>query len=281
MSLIRIGSDPEVFLKSKVDGRLVSSIGIIPGSKHRPFKTANGSVQPDNITAEFNSNPSSIASEFVANHKAIMADLESIIKPYELELLILSSVVAPKSILNHPDAVRAGCQPDFNVWEERDNATPMLVGGLRGAGGHLHISFPQVEGRSDRESIRLRCDYVKGCDMILGVPSVIIDRDKRRKKLYGKAGAARLKFKDYHGYDGVEYRTLSNFWLASDELMSWAFNSAKRVGDNLELISKVAKDNGETLVDIINNGSVSKAKNFIKANYEIYEGLLEEVLCVQ
>ena len=33
---------------------------------------------------------------------------------------------------------------------------------------------------------------VKLLDIFLGIPSVIIDPDKKRRKLYGKAGAFRL-----------------------------------------------------------------------------------------
>jgi hypothetical protein len=49
--------------------------------------------------------------------------------------------------------------------------------------------------------------------MFLGLWSVINDPDTRRRQLYGKAGA--IRFKPY----GIEYRTLSNFWLADPKLI--------------------------------------------------------------
>ena len=54
-------------------------------------------------------------------------------------------------------------------------------------------------------------------DLFLGCPSIILDKDNKRRELYGKAGAYRNK--PY----GVEYRTLSNFWLTSSKLMQWVY----------------------------------------------------------
>jgi hypothetical protein len=54
-------------------------------------------------------------------------------------------------------------------------------------------------------------------DLIVGIPSVLIDRDKNakeRRKLYGRAGDFRYQ------PHGIEYRTLSNFWIKSYHLMS-------------------------------------------------------------
>ena len=49
-------------------------------------------------------------------------------------------------------------------------------------------------------------------DWHVGVWSTEIDLDKTRRLLYGKAGACR--YKTY----GVEYRTLSNFWVLDTNL---------------------------------------------------------------
>jgi len=59
-------------------------------------------------------------------------------------------------------------------------------------------------------------------DLFLGVPSVLIDDGKERKKLYGKAGAYR--YKPY----GVEYRTLSNFWVFEPGLIDWVWNQTEK-----------------------------------------------------
>jgi hypothetical protein len=268
---LSVGSDPEVFLRGST-GRLVSSIGIIPGSKVTPHKTTHGSVQPDNISAEFNSKPSSSRDEFITNHKLIMSDLEGIIKPLGLEVFITPSVIANKKLLTHIDAIMAGCEPDINVWLGKMNTPPSFNGGLRAAGGHLHIAFEQADAEG-REGIMARFDFIKACDLMLGVPSVLLDNDKRRRTLYGKAGATRLKFtRNGDSYNGAEYRTLSNFWLKSEELMGWAFDQVVSVKENLEALSSIAKENSESIISIINNGDTKGAKSLVKRYSDIYEG---------
>lgn len=56
-------------------------------------------------------------------------------------------------------------------------------------------------------------------DLFLGVGSVLLDKDTKRRALYGKAGAMRMK------KFGCEYRVLSNFWIFDDELIRWVFNN--------------------------------------------------------
>ena len=271
MSNILVGSDPEVFLFNKRTKKVVSAIGIIPGSKNSPHKTAHGSIQPDNISAEFNSRPSGSADEFVKNHHLIMGDLRQSL-PEDVDLLIKPSVIAEKSLLEHRDARRAGCEPDLDAWRMRLNNPPRLVGGLRACGGHLHISL-DIED----DDIDTRVDMIRALDLTLGIQSVILDKDKRRRTLYGKAGATRFKF-SHEGYTGVEYRTLSNFWLKKDSLMRWAFNNVVKTYESLPVLKSFIEDNGEEIVRIINEGDSLKAKNFINKNKQLLGEFLYETI---
>ena len=89
-----------------------------------------------------------------------------------------------------------------------ENNPPSLDGtNLRSCGGHLHIGFDRA-----KNDMMARPHLVRILDLVAGVPSIIIDKDKDRRKLYGKAGAHRPKMIEAGDpYDGVEYRTLSNF----------------------------------------------------------------------
>ena len=58
--------------------------------------------------------------------------------------------------------------------------------------------------------------------MFLGVPSVLMDEGEMRKQLYGKAGCFRPK--PY----GVEYRTLSNFWIFKKKHIEWVWRNTAR-----------------------------------------------------
>jgi hypothetical protein len=253
---LMVGSDPECFLTDK-DGKLVSSIGIIPGGKNSPTKTKHGYILPDNITAEFNSTPADNVEDFVRNHNLILSDLREVITPLDLNLNFIASVLADESLLSDPEARESGCMPDFNAWTLSTNPIANYSeSNVRAAGGHLHISFDQ----SEDDSVDNRARFVRALDLVLGVPSVIVDGDTLRRDMYGKAGCFRPKNADYGDpYNGVEYRTLSNFWVSSDNLMRWAFNGVEEVYKNLDKWSSLAESRMDDVINTINTSSKKDA----------------------
>jgi hypothetical protein len=264
MKFLTVGSDPEAFLRDK-NGELISAIGLVPGTKEQPHKTVNGSVQHDNILAEFNSKPANSVLEFIDNHKLIISDLNSILTPLNLHLDFIASAMCSDALLSNPISRVAGCDPDYNAWELcRNTPASYTFTNLRAAGGHVHIAFDQAVNNP-----KARINFIRALDMVLGVPSVILDTDVARRGVYGKAGSFRPKdtinFDSDIGpdpYDGVEYRTLSNFWLKSEELMGWIWNGVERVYNNLEELSEKAEFYKEVIVSTINSGDSEKAKLF-------------------
>ena len=85
------------------------------------------------------------------------------------------------------------------------------VPNMRSAGGHVHI-----------ETSLNKRHVIQACDLFLGVPSVLMDEGEMRKQLYGKAGCFRPK-----SY-GVEYRTLSNFWIFKKKHIEWVWRNTER-----------------------------------------------------
>lgn len=81
--------------------------------------------------------------------------------------------------------------------------------------GHIHVGY-------DKPDWDDQLALIKAMDIFLGVPSIIIDPDKLRKQMYGKAGAHRIK--KY----GVELRTLSNFWLKDQDTINFAFEGVAK-----------------------------------------------------
>jgi hypothetical protein len=268
--MLIVGSDPEVFLRDN-KGQLVSALDVIPGHKEDPYPTKNGSVQPDNILAEFNSRPARNAIEFIQNHKLILSDLKDIIAPLDLQLDFVASAIADKSLLSDPRTCVAGCDPDFNVWKCRllegggfrlkpNRSANYRITQVRAAGGHLHISFDQAD---DDPSFINRFNFVKALDYNLGVMSVIHDPDNQRRELYGKAGSFRPKAVEGRDpYNGVEYRTLSNFWLRSEELMGLVYSKVVEVYENLEELADKAEYYSQSIQEIINKGDSEAAKVF-------------------
>ena len=217
-----IGTDTELFLQRKSDGKFISAIPFIKGTKHSPtiLKSKTGNIQHDNVSVEFAtdvaiSKPKS-KSMFLDKIRTTLNDVVDYI-PKDHKLSIVASTDFDKSELDNEEAQRFGCEPDFNAWTVGMNEPPQSHGlTFRSCGGHIHVGHVKGSGNSFLLDFEGRLDTIKMMDCFHGIISVLLDSSKssaRRKELYGKAGAHRPK--EY----GVEYRVLSNYWLKSPELV--------------------------------------------------------------
>lgn len=248
---ILVGSDLEVFVMEAQTHQPVSAIGLVGGTKEDPRKTEHGWVQEDNVLAEVNVTPSSTSEEFDHNLRGVVGDLQEILGD-RYYLSFTSSAEFEVKELSHPLALIAGCTPDFDAWNKCKNFPPDLSAtSLRTAGGHIHLSW-DVEG----EDVWYRNYTVKAMDFYIGLPSLLLDEDDRRRSLYGKAGAHRLK-----SY-GVEWRTASNFWARTPTLTQWAFNNSLEAIENRE---RFKSSDMSYVMDVINNGDKEKAHSIIKS----------------
>jgi Phage phiEco32-like COOH.NH2 ligase-type 2 len=206
-----LGADPELFLINP-EGQYISSIGKIGGTKHFPASIGEGcAVQEDNVAVEFNIPPANTYKEFEASLLYSMKRLEARATELKLSLAIHASAEFLPDQLKSKEALEFGCEPDFNAWTMCMNPRPKASDkALRSCGGHVHVGTTLHP-----------IDVIRAFDLFLGVPSTILDKDTRRRELYGKAGAYRPK------HYGAEYRSLSNFWLKSTDLMSWVYKQAE------------------------------------------------------
>lgn len=248
-----LGSDPEVFAFDKTIGMIVPSLDLVGGTKTdpRPLSEAGYFVQEDNVLLEYNIPPATTKQEFVTYIHRGLELLQNLL-PKGFEPLIRSSYTFTPSALNDPRAQEMGCNPDMNAWTGAINPRPDLekTPYLRSSGGHVILGYKKPD-------VKLNPRIIKLMDAMLGVPSVILDPDKDRRKLYGKAGAYRDK--DF----GVEYRTLSSFWLGSQELTGWIYDQTMKVVDlvnnnNFEMIK-----HEDLIINTINNADVESAKLFV------------------
>jgi len=221
--LLMVGTDTEVFLRDRETKSPVPVIGLVGGTKHQPKPVPELGkgffVQEDNVMLEYNVPPAKTKDQFVGNITKMNSYLDELVAKKGLVLDICSSMQFKPSQLSHPQAQEIGCEPDWDVWKRLINPSPKehpSMKTIRTSGGHLHMSFT-VDGKQT-EDIFLKEPLVKACDLTLGLPALVLDPDMRRRELYGKPGAFRNK--DY----GIEYRTLSNFWTKSPELVEWAFD---------------------------------------------------------
>lgn len=241
MNIRHLGCDPELFLQSKT-GQLISSIGLIGGSKDFPMPIGEGcAVQEDNVAVEFNTPPCASADEFV---KAIQFNLDFLTKraaELDLQLCIKPSGLFSDDQLDNEQAQTFGCDPDFNAWDGgRMNPRPSAPNkNLRSCGGHIHIE-------TDLDCIAV----VQAMDLFVGCAMIEFDDDKDRRTLYGKPGAFRKK-----SY-GVEYRTASNAWITSDERIRWAWAQTEKALAFVGAGHEISDEDGKLIQQCINESNL-------------------------
>jgi hypothetical protein len=142
----------------------------------------------------------------------INIDFSPVVKPSKGDLLKLS-----------PESRQLGCNPSFNIYGRKHIEKDGLRYLVRSAAGHIHFGSEIFKGPKAVDPK----DFVRIMDVLVGNTCVLMDRDPNaslRRKAYGRAGEYRLpKY-------GVEYRTLSNFWLHNYRLMSFVMGMTKIAG---------------------------------------------------
>jgi hypothetical protein len=266
---INMGCDPEFFFTKK--GQVIGSEKVLSAGKSKA-DSFNGKFVIDGVQAELNPQPSTcraavtnairlcfkdLHDKVLAEHKGVSADFSQCIEVSKEEMDSLSE----KSKI-------FGCAPSTNVYNEGKSKTSVI--GVdpkkyrgRSAGGHVHLGIHSWYSYDDAEQTRVKNNLknvevlVPILDIVVGNTCVLLDRaesNKERRKVYGRAGEYRLK--DY----GIEYRTLSNFWLRSCQLTSFVF-SLSRLAVHLVRESKPDNDYVKALFDAVKREDVVKAIN--------------------
>ena len=131
-------------------------------------------------------------------------------KGYSFALDIASASIDLEE-LQHEDANVFGCSEDHSAYALKANPVPQCEDlTFRTAAGHIHCGHVALDSFDNKISM------VRIMDCMHGLISCVLDQNEgtaERRKLYGKAGTYRPT--EY----GIEYRTLSNFWMQSEELM--------------------------------------------------------------
>jgi hypothetical protein len=256
ISNIKVGSDPELFIINSTNNKVVSSIGLIPGEKGNAYRAPDMpkgyGLQIDNILAEFNIPATNKKEKFIASieyMKDYIRDFVKNVNP-DLDIQCIASREVDEDQLQSPEAKLFGCDVSYNAYTEDENPKPDGESTtMRSAGVHIHLSY-------NKPNMQTSLWLIKYMDMYLGIPSVVIDPDTRRRTLYGKAGAFRLcKY-------GFEYRVLSGKMISEDKYIQFIWNGIKKAirayneGDYL-IPSNIVEH-------VINTSDVAKAKELIK-----------------
>ena len=215
MANFTFGSDPEFMVADK-SGNFVSAIGKVPGTKKDMLPLGNGHYAfHDNVLAECTPHYGRDKEEVVRNFRDCFSRYANVVAPYRL--VPRASNTYPLAECEHPAALEFGCDPEMNAYDMREVMPPTCEAGntFRSGGGHIHLGhvdgdvYPLVH-------VMGRWWLTRLLDLFVGLPSILIDNDptsQARRQLYG--GAGNMRPKPY----GLEYRTLSNFWLATPRLV--------------------------------------------------------------
>ena len=293
-----MGCDPEFFFVS--NGKVLEASKVLSDKgftvKHqRPLARGIEGVTSrfviDGVQAELNPKPYScranLANEIrecffklneeVIKKQSVGINFSGVIKLSEDEMAQLSET-----------SKKFGCAPSNNVYTGKESEIKVnpATYSYRTAGGHIHIGGCDYLYDSLTTVLHSKSKlFVRLLDLIVGNTCVMLDRDPgqvERRKVYGRAGEYRLpKY-------GLEYRTLSNFWLQSYPLMSLVFGLVRfavTIGYNIVTEERESGEESEyrSILRQVKRIDVVRAINrndfeLAKKNFDKIKNLLVEIV---
>lgn len=210
---LKLGCDPEVFLRDTLTNEFVSAHGKFPGTKAIPHKIAGGAIQVDGMALEFNIEPASSQKEWLTNIATVldqMNDMVHKVDPY-MEMVFEPWADFDRSYFSilPLESKILGCDPDFSSdGLEKVPTEDLMHSPFRTAAGHVHIGWTKNQNPMSENHFNL-CKTVS--TKFLNVPGYfpVTTMEKRRTSFYGGPGSFRPK--PY----GIELRSPSNHWVES------------------------------------------------------------------
>jgi hypothetical protein len=267
-----IGTDPEIFL-TDADGEL------LPAYKFLPDKHGRKPIYWDGFQAEFRVSSSHCLEGLTYNVQNQLVSLLAQLEKYApgAKLSAKSVVEVPREELLHAEKehVALGCDPSQNIYGMHSRNIPdSRKLKWRFAGGHLHFGVAKRLKRT-----RFFKEEVDGAigmlDALLGVAMVSMAEEfdnPIRRRYYGQAGEFRLP------PHGLEYRTLSNFWLSHPALMHLAFDIGRMaVQLGMQGMRSAVKASADEVQRCINDSDVDKARSLLLANKSLWLNVLTAI----
>lgn len=275
---VRLGSDPEFFLRNKTTKEHVSGIGLIGGTKDNPRFIKKGyGVQEDNVALELTLPPTNHYLKMYNDCQYIIDFINKEFASKGLDIEVVNDNSPDAAIfsdkeLDNPIAQEFGCSPSMNAWNLEVNPRPSATdSNLRSVGGHLHISYSDMNYETSINLIRV-------LDLYLTIPSILINTNgSLRRKLYGKAGEHRI------GSVTTELRTLGQFWFQSPDYVKWVFDNTFAAIDaiNNGFVMDEHEEDCQTIINCINNNDTEIAQYLCdkyNINYTVLKTVKETVI---
>lgn len=278
---VTLGCDPEFFFAS--DGKVIGSEKVIPdmGLKYDPTKDRTGydgahttppgsesHIVQDGVQAELNPRPNTcranLGNEIGACFRKLWGEMQKNGSKFNVDFRpIVNITQAEMDSLSEKSKV-FGCAPSKNVnFSEKEAVIKVDPKKYlkRTAGGHIHLGWHAGYWGGGHDTPKMKKVLsnpdviVPVLDLIVANTCVLVDRNPgnaERRKNYGRVGEFRLK--EY----GMEYRTLSNFWLRSYQLMSLVTGLCRIACHMVEQSTK-ENDYAKALFDAVSREDVIKA----------------------
>ena len=261
-----IGSDPEIFAVD-AKGQLLPAFEFLPSKAKSSFGYWDGyqaECSPQTATCLDIHIGSKI--KYCLNYMQAQANNK------EGYLVLKNTFDIPAERLQKDDRkfVQFGCTPSLNAYGEEQIKVKGEDVAFRTAGGHLHFTCDRSKAIT----------YVKELDRVLGVISVAMFRywdTPQRRLYYGRAGEYRLPS------HGLEYRVLSNAWLAHPALAHFVYEVSRvligQVAGPMENNSSIGKFKEWKVTEeeartCINDCNVDMAVELLKRNESALTALL-------
>jgi len=248
---VTFGSDPEMFIKDT--NGLISAIGLIPGDKNAPYEFEPGfSLHPDNVLAEGNIPPVNTKEAFILAINKLKIEISKYADIHysscELEF--------PQAYLQNAKAREFGCTPSFDAWNLLTRAPNAFeAGNMRTSSFHVHIGYDDTENNSTQAR-----ELIKGMDLFLGLPSLLLDPDRDRRSLYGKSGDYRVNYQS--DITIAEYRSLGGYMLIDDNHIGFVYDQMVKCIEYLNQGNLVRE---EAIAECIDNYDVDTAIQILDA----------------
>lgn len=223
---LTFGCDPEFFLEE--NGKIVGAEKLIDIENGITLPCASYSrIIVDGVQAELNPTSSYCREILAGNIQRCLSQIKTEIatkRPNMKANFSTTVEVNPEEMDTlDPKSRMFGCAPSFSVVKEKKPEIDGSTYPFRSAGGHIHLGARH----NDPKILKTLQEYrpmVNVLDILVGNTCVLIDRaegSKKRREVYGRAGEYRTP-----SY-GLEYRSLSNFWLRAYPLMSFVMSLSR------------------------------------------------------
>ncbi len=270
-----VGADPEVFVVNSKDPEQILPAWTYLGSKDSPtpYQSADGYYKGtsywDGFQAEFTTQGSIFCVQQFT--EAVRYGLQKVWVSAQKKFgdkakLSLRSVlpVLPEVLESEKtEHVAFGCSPSYNAHGLKGNTRDGRDVPWRFAGGHIHLGLSEYIKNSAGTKLDQK-DYeriVRTLDRILGLACVSLFGaydDPRRREYYGLPGEYRLP------PHGLEYRVLSNAWLAHPLILNMVFDLCRcAVGLELEGFSEVWPVTDKEAVETILKHDVGRSRELL------------------